>query len=102
MRITFFILAISFLSCASCQKMNVEKTITNPPKGVFYSPDKFVMGTDLSYVNQVEDYGGVFKDSGQVKDVFKLLKARGNNLVRVRLWHSPNWTASNTVIFKMS
>jgi arabinogalactan endo-1,4-beta-galactosidase len=73
--------------------MNVEKPILNTFKGVFYTPDKFVMGTDLSYVNQVEDYGGVFKDSGQVKDVFKLLKARGNNLVRVRLWHTPSWTA---------
>ena len=93
MRITFLIFAITFITCASCQKMNVEKVIINTPKGVFYAPDKFVMGTDLSYVNQVEDYGGVFKDSGQVKDVFKLLKARGNNLVRVRLWHTPTWTA---------
>jgi arabinogalactan endo-1,4-beta-galactosidase len=93
MRITFLMFAISFMSCASCQKMNVEKPIVKTPNNVFYSPDKFVMGTDLSYVNQVEDYGGVFKDSGQVKDVFKLLKAHGNNLVRVRLWHTPNWTA---------
>jgi arabinogalactan endo-1,4-beta-galactosidase len=94
MRIIFSILAISFMACASCQKMNVEKAVENPPKGVCYAPEKFVMGSDLSYVNQVEDYGGVFKDSGKVKDVFKILKARGNNLVRVRLWHTPAWTAT--------
>jgi arabinogalactan endo-1,4-beta-galactosidase len=94
MRIFFLIFLITFFACTSCKKMNVEKPILNTPKGVFYTPDKFVMGSDLSYVNQVEDYGGVFKDSGQVKDVFKLLKARGNNLVRVRLWHTPTWTAS--------
>jgi arabinogalactan endo-1,4-beta-galactosidase len=93
MRITFLLFLFTFIACASCQKMNIEKPVLNTPKGVFYTPDKFVMGTDLSYVNQVEDYGGAFKDSGQVKDVFKLLKAHGNNLVRVRLWHSPNWTA---------
>jgi arabinogalactan endo-1,4-beta-galactosidase len=94
MRIIIFLIAFSFIACTSCKKMNIEKPTLNTFKGVFYTPDKFVMGTDLSYVNQVEDYGGVFKDSGQVKDVFKLLKARGNNLVRVRLWHSPTWTAS--------
>jgi arabinogalactan endo-1,4-beta-galactosidase len=93
MRIIILLIAFSFIACTSCKKMNVEKPILNTFKGVFYTPDKFVMGTDLSYVNQVEDYGGVFKDSGQVKDVFKLLKARGNNLVRVRLWHTPSWTA---------
>jgi arabinogalactan endo-1,4-beta-galactosidase len=93
MRISFLLFLFTFIACASCKKMNVETPVLNKSKGVFYTPDKFVMGTDLSYVNQVEDYGGVFKDSGQVKDVFKLLKAHGNNLVRVRLWHSPNWTA---------
>jgi arabinogalactan endo-1,4-beta-galactosidase len=93
MRIIILLIVFSFIACTSCKKMNIEKPTLNTFKGVFYTPDKFVMGTDLSYVNQVEDYGGVFKDSGQVKDVFKLLKARGNNLVRVRLWHTPSWTA---------
>jgi arabinogalactan endo-1,4-beta-galactosidase len=92
----FFVLLqfFTFIACTSCKKMNIEKPVLNKPQGVYYSPDKFVMGSDLSYVNQLEDYGGVFKDSGNVKDVFKLLKARGNNLVRVRLWHSPTWTTA--------
>jgi len=41
----------------------------------------------------VEDYGGVYKDSGQVKDVFAIMKAHGANAVRVRLWHTPKWVA---------
>jgi arabinogalactan endo-1,4-beta-galactosidase len=49
------------------------------------------MGVDLSYVNQVEDYGGVYSDSGKVKDCFKILKDHGANAVRVRLWHTPTW-----------
>jgi arabinogalactan endo-1,4-beta-galactosidase len=49
------------------------------------------MGVDLSYVNQVEDYGGVYKDSGQTKDCFQILKNHGANTVRVRLWHTPTW-----------
>jgi arabinogalactan endo-1,4-beta-galactosidase len=79
---------------AACD--STKKTVVDIPKSqrVFYTPDKFVMGADLSYANQVEDYGGVFKDSTKIKDVFKLFKERGNNLVRVRLWHNPAWTTT--------
>jgi arabinogalactan endo-1,4-beta-galactosidase len=93
---SFLLFFSGFIACSACKKVVVEKTtpILVTPKNAFYSPDKFVMGSDLSYVNQVEDYGGVFKDSNQVKDVFKILKAHGNNLVRVRLWHTPAWTGT--------
>jgi arabinogalactan endo-1,4-beta-galactosidase len=60
-------------------------------KKTFYSWEKFSMGVDLSYVNQVEDYGGVYKDSGKNKDVFRIMKDHGANTVRVRLWHTPTW-----------
>jgi len=63
------------------------------PLKKFYEWQKFCMGVDLSYVNQVEEYGGVYKDSGQVKDVFAIMKAHGANAVRVRLWHTPKWVA---------
>jgi arabinogalactan endo-1,4-beta-galactosidase len=60
---------------------------------VFYQWDKFAMGADLSYVNHVQDYGGVYKDSGVVKDPFTIFKNHGANVVRVRLWHNPVWLA---------
>jgi len=50
------------------------------------------LGADLSYVNEVEDNGGLFYDKGQVKDPFQILKDYGANIVRVRLWHTPTWT----------
>jgi len=56
-----------------------------------YKWDEFNMGVDLSYVNQIEDYGGVYKESGKTKDCFALLKEYGANTVRVRLWHTPQW-----------
>ena len=59
----------------------------------FYGYTEFVMGADLSYVNQVQDYGGIYKDSGKIKDPFTILKDHGTNLVRVRLWHNPQWLA---------
>jgi len=57
-----------------------------------YPLDKFCMGADLSYVNQVEDHEGVFKESSLEKDPFTLFKDHGCNLVRVRLWNHPLWT----------
>ena len=51
------------------------------------------MGVDLSYVNQIEDYGGTYSDSGKVKDCFKILKDHGANTVRVRLWHTQHGSA---------
>lgn len=50
------------------------------------------LGGDLSYVNEVEDRGGVFYQNGRAQDPFQILKERGANIVRVRLWHTPTWT----------
>jgi Arabinogalactan endo-1,4-beta-galactosidase len=51
------------------------------------------LGADLSYVNEVEDCGGIFYEHGRAVDPFALLQAHGANIVRVRLWHTPTWTA---------
>ena len=86
---------LCFLTAAfslSCSKKTAATTSPGfaPPK-TFYKYTQFVMGADLSYVNQVQDYGGVYKDSGSVKDPFTIFKNRGANVVRVRLWHNPQW-----------
>ena len=76
----------------SCSKKTTP--ITSPgfaPAKVFYNRSQFVMGADLSYVNQVQDYGGVYKDSAITKDPFTIFKNHGTNVVRVRLWHNPIW-----------
>jgi arabinogalactan endo-1,4-beta-galactosidase len=52
------------------------------------------MGVDLSYVNQVEDYGGVYRVNGEKGDPFRILKEAGANTVRVRLWHQPQWVGA--------
>ena len=83
----FFFNAVLNTSC----KNTAAQSAT--PSPVFYSTGKCVMGADLSYVNQVEDYGGVYKDAGSNKDPFVIFKDHGANLVRVRLWHNPQWLA---------
>lgn len=50
------------------------------------------LGADISYVNEVEDNGGLFYHKGQAKDPFQILTQHGANIARVRLWHNPTWT----------
>lgn len=76
----------------TCKKKN-EGQASIPAKKI-YKWDHFSMGVDLSYVNQVEDYGGIYKDSGKSKDLFRIMSDHGANTVRVRLWHTPRWVAS--------
>ena len=52
----------------------------------------FVFGVDLSYVNEMEDCGGKYRENGALRDPFVLFKDHGANLVRVRLWNDPAWT----------
>lgn len=52
---------------------------------------EFYFGNDLSYVNQMEDCGAVYKEDFQPKDVYKIFADHGTNLVRVRLWIDPSW-----------
>jgi arabinogalactan endo-1,4-beta-galactosidase len=52
----------------------------------------FYLGADLSYVNEMEDCGAVYREHGKPADPFVLLHAHGANLVRVRLWHDARWT----------
>jgi len=68
---------------------NVPTEDESPPQ--FYTVDEFVMGADLSYVNQVLDHGGVYRDSGLVKDPYRIFSGHGANVVRLRLWHNPKW-----------
>ena len=50
------------------------------------------LGGDLSYVNEMEDCGAVYRLGGKAIDPFALLKKEGGNIVRVRIWVNPTWT----------
>jgi arabinogalactan endo-1,4-beta-galactosidase len=51
-----------------------------------------LMGADMSFVNEMEDCGAVYREDGAVKDPFAILKDHGATLVRVRIWHDASWT----------
>ncbi len=51
----------------------------------------FYFGNDLSYVNQMEDCGAIFREDSVPKDIYRIFADHGTNLVRVRLWVDPSW-----------
>ncbi|RMG58034.1 MAG: arabinogalactan endo-1,4-beta-galactosidase [Bacteroidetes bacterium] len=54
----------------------------------------FFRGADLSYVNEMLACGAVYRDSsGAEMDPYELFARAGTDLMRVRLWHNPDWTA---------
>ena len=83
-----FILLITIFSCKKSGGRNADSDETKK----FYTPSEFVMGADLSYVNQILDYGGVYKDSGYIADPYQIFKKYGANVIRFRLFYNPTWT----------
>lgn len=56
------------------------------------------LGSDLSYVNEVEDGGGLFYVNGAATDPFRILRDAGASIARLRLWHTPDdWTHYSTL-----
>lgn len=106
----FSVLIFSFLIFLSCSSSDGEE-ITTPSDdspqgetpasgegdGEVDNTTSFYYGADLSYVNEMEDCGAVYKDSdGVAKDAFKIFSEAGTNIIRVRLWNNPSWTNYST------
>ena len=53
------------------------------------SQNDFVVGADMSWLQQVEAGGGVFKENGIQKDPLLILKQNGFTHIRLRIWNSP-------------
>jgi arabinogalactan endo-1,4-beta-galactosidase len=50
----------------------------------------FIMGADISMLDEMERLGGKFYDAqGKEKDCFAILKESGVNWIRLRLWNNP-------------
>lgn len=56
-----------------------------------YTQAPFYFGVDLSYGNEIEDCGAVYTINNVARDPFEIFNVYGTNLVRLRLWHTPDW-----------
>jgi arabinogalactan endo-1,4-beta-galactosidase len=96
--IPFFFIAL--ITLYACDGKKINEAGNNGSHGLtendslrhFYTIDEFVMGADLSYVNEVLDHGGVYRDSGSVTDPYQIFADYGTNVVRLRIWHNPEIT----------
>jgi len=83
MRLPLLIVAFFALHC--------KPDNTTPIPGDPVQPDTFYVGADLSYTNEMEDCGVVFKENGVAKEPYQMFADNGCNMVRLRLWHTPSW-----------
>ncbi|SMD42857.1 arabinogalactan endo-1,4-beta-galactosidase [Aquiflexum balticum DSM 16537] len=88
-RLTIFIVVVHII-LVGCQVDINDSTGENENKDqpVFY------FGSDLSYINQILDKGGVYKVNSSPENPYRLFAEHGNDLVRLRLWHNPTWTST--------
>ena len=82
-----FLVTLFSYACSGQDDSKPENNVDEPNTAL----EEYILGVDLSYVNQIEDHGGTYKKNNQIKDPFRLLADKGANLVRVRIWHNPDW-----------
>ncbi len=87
------------LTTSSCQNHPDEPVDASPGVSTRASVNSspFWQGADMSYVNELQDCGVVYRYNGAVADPYRLIKNYGANLVRLRLWHNPTWTNYSTL-----
>ncbi|PXA86798.1 arabinogalactan endo-1,4-beta-galactosidase [Caulobacter sp. D4A] len=60
-------------------------------------PPKTYLGVDISYANEMDDCGAVYRDGDRKVEQYAYFKQAGANIARIRLWNDPQWTKySNT------
>ncbi len=50
------------------------------------------LGVDISYANEMDDCGAVYKAGGKTVDQYQFFKSAGANTARIRIWNDPDWT----------
>jgi arabinogalactan endo-1,4-beta-galactosidase len=89
--ILFLLISAFFIACKKSKVQPPVPPITDTTK--MYQWTQFAMGCDLSFVNQLQEDGAIYKDSNVITDPFIIFQKHGANVVRVRLWHNPQWLA---------
>lgn len=64
------------------------ETAVTTPDGPAAKP-QFIKGADISTLQAIEDAGGKYYDNGVERDLLDILKDRGVNAIRLRIWNDP-------------
>lgn len=49
----------------------------------------FIKGMDVSFLDEIETFGGTYEENGVKDDALAILKRSGVNAVRLRIWNEP-------------
>ncbi|MCW5922251.1 MAG: glycosyl hydrolase 53 family protein [Saprospiraceae bacterium] len=88
-RLACLLLLTPLFLFSNCKKQSSLTDIDPPAQDT--TSKNFFFGADLSYVNEMEDCGVVYKENGTAKDPYRIFADNNCNLVRLRLWHTPSW-----------
>ncbi|GAB3336026.1 arabinogalactan endo-1,4-beta-galactosidase [Marivirga atlantica] len=89
---------IGLFSCACSSEDDDIQTGPRENEEELILDDSFYLGADLSYVNEMEDCGAIYKNrEGVEEDPYKIFADAGTGLVRLRLWYDPDWTDYSTL-----
>lgn len=97
-QLPIFILLFSFLLLVGCNKPKPEVT---PPKPILTGT--YAKGADVSWLTEMETAGKKFyTNAGVEQDCFDVLKSKGINSIRLRVWVNPTdgWNNKADVIAK--
>ncbi len=83
--------------CGSLQAANAPAAASDPaPVGNAVKPDAasatYIVGADMSWVQQREGQGVKYSENGTPADVFQILKNHGFNSIRFRVFNDPTRT----------
>lgn len=87
--LSFILIAFLFLNCS-----NSDNTNDDPQP---QTESTFYKGMDLSFQSELENYNVIYNDAnGNPIDLLDYVANNGTNLIRLRLWHTPQ-NSQNTL-----
>ncbi len=67
-----------------------EHRLGSPDGDIYLMPKaSFILGADISWVQEQEDQGMRFVDQGQQREILAILKGHGFNWIRLRVFYNP-------------
>ena len=74
---SIFIVAVILFACKEQKKMRDAEP-------------ELLIGGDISLLNKLNNFGGVYKENNTEKDALEIFQNKGYNFARLRLFHTPN------------
>ncbi len=83
------LLVVAFVAIAPSGLAAAADHVSQGQQGPKAAEPGFILGADISWVQQQEDEGIRFSDRGSTREILSLLKDRGFNAVRLRIFDDP-------------